>query len=162
MRTNSEEDIVRIGSSTARIVALGIAIGLVALLGCTKPTEPQSSPSPAATAPAESDSPFEPGQKVAATWTDGNYWHAEVTAVDGDQITVQFLDDKSTLTMPASDVRAIEETTWEVGDEVLAVWTSGRFYLGEITKVDGDTYTVKWDDGSSPSPVTADKIISAP
>ena len=37
---------------------------------------------------------------------------------------------------------------------------AGRFYPGEVTKVEGTTYTVKWDDGSQPSGVAAGKIIA--
>ena len=38
----------------------------------------------------------------------------------------------------------------------LNYWRSA--FLGEVSKVDGTTYTVKWDDGSDPSTVEAGKI----
>jgi hypothetical protein len=84
---------------------------------------------------------------------------ANVTAVDGDEVTVTFADDGSSLAVAAADVRTIPETAFAVGDRVLAVWQNGRFYPGEISAVDGSTHTVAWDDGSEPSPVEAGRII---
>jgi len=140
------------------VVLLVVAIVFVlALAGCAKPTA-VTAPPPVETPPVTS---IQPGDFVAATWTDGNFWHAKVLAVTGDNVEVQFVDDQSKLTVPVADVRAIEKKTWAVGDSVLAVWTVGRFYPGTITAVSGSTYTVKWDDGSSPTPVTADKIVDA-
>lgn len=136
--------------NVARVRSLAIALVLVAsviaLTGC-------------ATKPA---SRYQVGQTVAAKWTDGNFWLAKVTAADDAQVSVQFLDDNTKLTIAASDVRAIKPTTWAVGSSVYAVWTSGRFYPGKVTAANGGTYTVKWDDGSAPSPVTADKIMAVP
>jgi hypothetical protein len=43
---------------------------------------------------------------------------------------------------------------------VLAVWPKGRFSSGEIGEGTDDTYTVTWDDGSTPSIVEATKIIA--
>lgn len=139
------------------VAVLTLIASAAVLTGCTKPTTENATPTPAA-----SSSPFKVGQPVAATWTDGNFWLAKVTAVDGDQIEVQFADDQSKLKVPAADIQPIEEKNWAVGSDVLAVWTSGRFYPGQITEADGTTYTVKWQDGSEPSKVTSDKIISVP
>lgn len=100
------------------------------------------------------------GDSVAAMWTDGSYYLATVTAVDGDSVTVTYVDDGTSKTLKAGDVRAIPTKTYAVGDRVLAVWSSGRFYAGEVTKVDGDAYTVKWDDGSTPSTVEVTKIVA--
>jgi len=73
---------------------------------------------------------------------------------------VQYVDDSSTKTVPDSDVKPIPARQWAVGDKVLAVWSAGRFYKGVITKVGTGSHQVKWDDGSAPTDVTADKIIA--
>ena len=100
------------------------------------------------------------GDSVAAVWTDGSFYLATVAEVDGEDVTVTYVDDGSSSTLKASAVRAIPARTFVVGDRVLAVWSKGRFYAGEIGAVTGDTYTVTRDDGSTPSLVEATKIIA--
>ena len=137
---------MNVASARRLAIALVLVASVVALSGC-------------ATKPASS---YQVGQTVAAKWTDGNFWLAKVTAAEDAQVSVQFLDDNSKLTIAASDVRAIKPTTWAVGSSVYAVWSSGRFYPGKITAASGGTYTVKWDDGSAPTQVAADKIMAVP
>lgn len=141
--------------------------GALAVTGCVNVTTPPKSDS---TAPSQSSgsgattsepvSKFTVGQSVAAVWSDGNLWLADITAIDGDKITVKYVDDSSTKTVSAADIRPIEDKTWTVGDEVKAVWSSGRFYDGTITKASGSSYEVKWEDGSAPSQVVGSKIIA--
>ena len=135
---------------------LAAVLGLTACGSSDQPAEQQSAASPAATSAAR----FAAGQSVAAEWTDGSLYLATVTAVDGDNVTVTYTDDGTSRTVPATDVRAIPDTGFAVGDRVRAVWAGGRFYQGEVSKVDGTTYTVKWDDGSDPSTVEAGRIIA--
>lgn len=135
---------------------LAASIGLAACGSSDQPAEQQSATSPAATSGAA----FAAGQSVAAKWGESSLYLATVTLVEGDNVTVTYTDDGSSGTVPAADVRAIPETAFAVGDRVLAVWSGGRFYPGEVTKVEGTTYTVKWDDGSDPSTVAAGKIIA--
>ncbi|MDO8963860.1 MAG: hypothetical protein Q7W30_05130 [Coriobacteriia bacterium] len=156
--------------STRALLILFVCIVLVvpAMTGCSllaPKTEPAAPAAPAATPPAATaDAPFTVGQSVAAVWSDGSYYLANVQKVEGDQVTVKYVDDSSTKVVPATDVVAIEKgKVWATGSDVLAVWSSGRFYQGLITEAeDGGNYTVKWKDGSAPSKVTADKIISIP
>ena len=135
---------------------LAAVLGLTACGSSDQPAEQQTAASPAATSAAR----FAAGQSVAAKWTDGSLYLATVTAVDGDNVTVTYADDGTSRTVPATDVRAIPDTGFAVGDRVRAVWAGGRFYQGEVSKVDGTTYTVKWDDGSDPSTVEAGRIIA--
>ena len=100
------------------------------------------------------------GDSVAAVWTDGSFYLATVAEVDGEDVTVTYTDDGSSSTLKAREVRAIPARTFAVGERVLAVWSRARFYAGEITEANGDAYTVKWDDGSTPSVVEAAKIIA--
>ena len=135
------------------IALLATGAGLAACGSSSAPTETQPA-SPAATAA------FTTGQSVAATWTDGNLYLATETGVTGADVTVTYTDDGTSATLSASDVRAIPASAFAAGDRVLAVWSKGRFYPGEVTRVDGASYTVKWDDGSAPSVIEAGKIIA--
>lgn len=102
---------------------------------------------------------YEVGDNVAAEWSDGYLYLSEVTEIDGENITVTYLDDDTTGNLTTSQVLAIDEDAeWEVGDRCLAVWAVARFYSGTISEIDGDDYIVEWDDGSSPSLVAADTI----
>jgi len=153
---------MRIRSLIGYVVVFALAVSALALVGCAQVAMQKDPIKGAVVPPPDTASPFAVGQTVAAKWTDGNLWLAKVTSVTGDQIKVEFTDDHSTLSVPVADVHAVTEKTWGVGSDVLAVWTAGRFYPGQITAADGGTYTVKWEDGSTPSKVTSDKIISVP
>ena len=106
------------------------------------------------------ESAFKEGDTVAAPWGGGQY-HGTVKAVDGETVSVLYTDDGVTRDVEAKDLTLIKEKNWKVGDKVLAVWSSGKFYEGTIEEDKGDgVYIVKWDDGSEPSEVKADKIIA--
>lgn len=97
---------------------------------------------------------------VAAKWTDGNLYLAKVTAVADGKVTVTYQDDNSVGTVTIAETKAITVKQWTVGDKVLAVWSAGRFYPGTVEAATPPTYTIKWDDGSTPSEVDAAKIIA--
>jgi predicted small lipoprotein YifL len=147
---------VAIRGSLLIVALLAASIALAACGSSDQPAEQQTAASGSAQSPAQ----FAAGQSVAARWTDGKLYLATVTAVAGENVTVTYTDDGSSATVPATDVRAIPDTTFAVGDRVLAVWSGGRFYPSEVSKVEGTTYTVKWDDASQPSTVEAGKIIA--
>lgn len=147
---------VAVRCSLVIVTLLAVSIGLAACGSSAQPVEQQTG----ASGNAPSTAAFTAGQTVAAKWTDGKLYLASVTAVDGKNVTVTYADDGSSGKVPATDVRAIPDTTFAIGDRVLAVYSGGRLYAGEVTKVEGTTYTVKWDDGSQPSTVEAGKIIA--
>jgi hypothetical protein len=138
-------------------IVLALALALAACGGSSGGSGDTSSapPSPQATGAA-----LAAGDSVAAVWTDGNYYLATVTEVGAGQVTVQYVDDGSTGTVDAAQVRAVPAAVFAAGDRVLAVWSAGRFYPGEVTAVDGESCTVKWDDGSTPSAVEVMKVIA--
>jgi hypothetical protein len=158
----------RIGVAGSLLI-LALLVASLVLVACGSSDEPAAtvaSPAAGTSLPTEPDgdtkvsTSFAVGENVAAVWTDGNLYLATVTAVEGDQVTVTYTDDGSSATVAASECRPIPDATFGVGDRVLAVWAAGRFYPGEVTAVDGNMSTVKWDDGSEPSQVEAGKIIA--
>jgi hypothetical protein len=145
------------------LVSLLMVTGVVALGGCITVNVPKTSVTPPAEKPITAEKPasgFAVGDSVAAVWTDGNLYLATVQAVNGDQITVKYADDGSTKTVAATDVKPITKKTWVVGDKVLAVWASGRFYKGNVIEAAGSNYKIQWDDGSAASDVSVDKIVA--
>ena len=145
-----------------RSIGLGWLVIVATLLACIGLSACGSSSGGAENEPttASSTTAFAKGDSVAAKWTDGNLYLASVTAVEGDQIRVTYVDDGTTGSVATADVRSIPTSALAVGDRVLAVYEGGRLYPGEITEATGTTYTVKWDDGSAPSSVEAGKIIA--
>jgi len=133
-----------------RIIAvLMIAVLAIALVGCTGSDE------------ATEEAAFQTGETVAAEWTDGKLYMAEVTAVGDDgMVTVRYLDDDGEGVLEEAQVFSIEEKEWAEGDRVLAVWAVARFYSGTVESMeeDGD-YIITWDDGSDPSSVMPEQII---
>jgi hypothetical protein len=100
------------------------------------------------------------GDKVAAPWGGGKY-HGTIQGIKGDAADVLYSDDKQVRPVKLSELTVVQAKSWQVGDKVLAVWSSGRFYPGTVTATkDGNVYTVKWDDGSSPKDVAADLIMA--
>jgi hypothetical protein len=148
------------GRTTVRWLTLG---GLLVLLtaaaaGCGSSS--QGSASATSPAAATTEAAFAAGDTVAAKWTDGNLYLATVKSVDGGTVNVVYADDESAGAVPETDVRAIPAATFAEGDRVLAVWSQGRFYAGKVTKANGSSYVITWEDGSTPSTVEADKIIA--
>lgn len=75
-------------------------------------------------------------------------------------VLLRYWDDKRVRSVARSH---LVETggTFDIGDKVLAAWTTWRFYPGTITAVkSGGRYTVAWDDGGTPLTLAAYRIIA--
>jgi hypothetical protein len=149
------------GQRTVRRLALGGLLLLLGVLvaGCGSSGQ-GSSTNAASTPAADTGAAFAAGDTVAAKWGDGKLYLATVKSVDGDTVNVVYADDGSADAVPVTDVHAIPEATFAVGDHVLAVWSQGRFYAGKVTRATGSSYEIAWDDGTTPSTVEAGKIIA--
>jgi len=135
---------------------MGIAVVSMALaVGCKGGEKAK----PAAAPAAKKESPYKVGTGVAAPWG-GSLYHGTVKAVKGDSLDVLYTDDKQTRTVKIAECKLVPKKTWKVGDKVMAVWSSGKFYAGAVTAAKGATYTVKWDDGSAPKDVPAHLIMA--
>jgi hypothetical protein len=150
---------VRVGTRCTALVVM-LALASVALGGCNLLPK-GSAPAPAAPVetPATTAGPAV-GDMVAAKWTDGSFYLAKVTAAADGNVTVTYQDDNSIGTVPIADTKAIVSKDWAVGDKVLAVWASGRFYSGTVEAATPPTFKIKWDDGSAASDVDASKIVA--
>lgn len=100
-----------------------------------------------------------PGMRVAAMWSDGSYWGAVIRGIQGDRFEVVY-DDGDRDLRSAAELIPITDDEIAPGTPVLACWRSGaRMYPGVVTAKNGDHYTVKWDDGDTPTEESRDKIV---
>ena len=98
---------------------------------------------------------FKVGDKVKALWKGGTkYWDAVVTAVSGDEISVKY-GDGMTAVLPRMSVAHLNQpnSSIKAGQEVLAKWSDGQYYVGFVVSLDDKSVTVRWKDGSAPSKV---------
>ncbi len=105
---------------------------------------------------------FAEGVTVAAKWGGNTYYAAVITKVDAaaKKYDVAYEDGTKGQGIAEADLKMIDpDLKLNVGDNVQAVWTDAKFYEGVVEKVDGKMITVKWKDGSSPSPVELGKIF---
>ena len=100
-----------------------------------------------------------PGDRVAAKFTDGSWYLATATAARGAEFDVLY-DTGDKATVPGPDVIAIPRgTAFKTGDIVLAPWKTAQMYPGTVTEVARFAVTVKWDDGSAPLDVANDRVV---
>lgn len=98
------------------------------------------------------------GMRVAAKWQSA-YYGATLGKREGESFTVKW-DDDSTSSVAIGDILPIVPGQIKVDSRVMAVWSkNGRMYDGTVLAKNGESFTVKWDDGSAPSDVTADNIV---
>jgi len=102
------------------------------------------------------------GQRVAARWSDGNYYLATIVSVKGGDCVVKYEGGGDQDTLSIDTIIAIpDKQSFKAGDKVFAVWPDQflRFYSGVVEKVSSAGCTVKWNDGSSPSLVPANRVL---
>ena len=138
------------------LIVLAIMLAL-AMVGCSSSDSDEGD---AADEPAGA-SELAVGTMVGAEWIPGSLYLAEVTAVGDDgMITVTWADDGTESEVAEEDVFIIEEQEWSVGDRVLAVWATAKFYSGTVESIEGEEYIIAWDDGSEASAATADMMLA--
>lgn len=102
-----------------------------------------------------------PGDTVAAKWSEGGYYFARIVSVKGDSYDI-IHGDGNTATLSARDIIPISPAagTIKAGDFILGVWEGDRMYTGTVTETieGGNAYIVQWDKGTTPSVVPASQI----
>lgn len=102
---------------------------------------------------------FAPGDSVAAKWSDGNYYLAKIEAISGCEYNILYADGDHGM-IGVEGLRAIpKKPRWKVGDQVLAVWSTARFYPGKVKEIKDNGAVIEWDDGSTPNYVPFVKIM---
>jgi hypothetical protein len=102
----------------------------------------------AATAATAEEKP-KAGDAVWAEWKANAWFHGKIAKVDGKDFHIAF-DDGDKAIVDASKIaldRAPKKDMVKVDTRVLAKFKQGRFYPAKITKIDGDNYHIKFDDG---------------
>lgn len=100
------------------------------------------------------------GDAVLAADDGARWWTGAVDQINGTIYTVKFDADGKIVARPLTAIAPLPNGSVDVvvGDKVVAEWSADTFYAGVVVAVSGDTATVKWDDGSSPSDVSFDGI----
>lgn len=104
---------------------------------------------------------FKIGDRVAADWH-GSRYLAEVTGILANSMFKVRYFDNTNGEVPGQNMRSIpKKPNVSKGDRVLGAWQGKpKLYPGTLTKIKGGKYTIKWDDGSAPSPVAANEIVA--
>lgn len=98
------------------------------------------------------------GSKVAAKWKDGQYWYGSIGEVAADGYVIHYADGDVLKVAPANVIAVAPAGSLQIGDHVIAVWKGAKMYPGRITRIDGYTATVQWDDGDTPLDVPLAQI----
>jgi hypothetical protein len=86
----------------------------------------------------------EVGDTVLALWTPGNAYFIG-TAVEKAEDGFLIVFEDGTAEVVAQD--KVRKNDLKAGSKVLARWTDGNFYRGEIAKVVGRAFYIQYDDG---------------
>lgn len=98
------------------------------------------------------------GDQCAVMWGGSWYLATIVSAVD-DNYTVAYADGDKKSGVRNTEIRHLpKDPEFEVGDTVMAVWSSARFYQGKVVEIGKGKWMVAWDDGSAPSWVERGQI----
>jgi hypothetical protein len=102
---------------------------------------------------------FQVGDRIAAQ-RKGIQYLGTIQSIQGDTADVIFDDTQQSASYRLLALRLVKPYVWKVGDSVAAVRGVARFYEGDVIAVKaGDVYTIKWDDGTQPSDVSAAKMM---
>lgn len=132
-----------------------VPLGAVTFLEWSQSAQPAHSGSNAPAGPAELRPPVIPAPEIeAGDWvairSRGRYWLATVESEARGGFVVVFTDGVRA-PVPDADVIPIPpEGTFEVGDQVLALWKAGSMFAGTITEESAEGYEVAWHDGDMP------------
>ncbi len=95
--------------------------------------------------PAIDPASVDVGDPVFALWTDGHFYPAKVTAVNGNLISVFYPDNYNhTVT---SGGYMLNRHQYKAGDKVISMWTNLKWYPGTIGEVNGNKLFILYDDG---------------
>ncbi len=93
------------------------------------------------------------GDIVFAEWTPNGWYHGKIEKKCDIGWHVQFDDGDQKCCHPDTIARDAvpAKNLVRKGSLVLAQWTDGRFYPGVVVSVEGDVYSIQFDDGDSRS-----------
>lgn len=107
------------------------------------------------------------GDRVIAKWSKNSFYEGTAESLTDTKVKVKWDDGSSPSDIDKSDVfsmpKAGAKPNVAVGEMVLAKISSGSYWNGaEITKIEGDVYTVKNIDGGQTTNLSAEKIVKVP
>lgn len=99
------------------------------------------------------------GTEIAAkektTW-----YAATVVEHSGDEVKVRYYD-QTEATLPRAEVKLpLAQKEIKEGQDVMAVWKTGKFYMGTVKEVTKTGALIRWHDGSPASEAAFGKIVA--
>ncbi len=103
---------------------------------------------------------LEVGTEVAACFESGNWFKGRIEkSEDGEYLVVT--NDGREAYLDKSKIKILSDNiTVKVGEKIAALYGDEIFYGGTVQKLESGGVVVKWDDGTSPSFVANNKIIT--
>jgi hypothetical protein len=95
---------------------------------------------------------LEVGSAVEGNWLgNGGYYEGEIGSIDGDVITINYLDgDVERTTVDKIRLEAFYVEGYVIGQLVFARWDAdGHWYPGQITGLNDGTFDIKFDEGGA-------------
>ena len=92
---------------------------------------------------------FAVGQAVYAEWTPNGWYHGKIDVSCATGWHIAFDDGDQKCCTPQQIVLDVvpKPAAVKVGAKVLAQWTNQRFYPGKVSAINGDNYSITFDDG---------------
>ncbi len=100
---------------------------------------------------------FMVGETVCASWST-SWYEAEIVSFTDGIYAVKYSDGSQGNLTSDKLRKVLTKDEIKVGEKVLAVWTSDKYYVGTVKEIKADGAIVAWEDGSSPSLAKFGKI----
>jgi hypothetical protein len=100
---------------------------------------------------------FTVGEAVSVLWST-SWYDAEVVSISDNIYTIKYYDGSEAEVTSDQIRKILKKEEIKVGDKVLAVWTTDKYYVGTVKEIKADGAIIAWEDGSTPSLVKFGKI----
>lgn len=93
--------------------------------------------------------PLKAGDVVWAEWQPNDWYHGKITKQCDLGWHILYDDGDQKCCSPDKVVKDVAPPAGQVkkGSRVLAEWTNGKYYPGVVASIEGDQYSIQFDDG---------------
>jgi len=100
---------------------------------------------------------FQVGEAVCVLWST-SWYDAEIVSISDNIYNIKYYDGSEDDVTAEKIRKILDKEEIKVGDIVLAVWTSDKYYVGTVKEIKSDGAIIAWEDGSTPSLAKFGKI----
>lgn len=95
---------------------------------------------------------FKPNDTVLLNWEDGFWYAAKIARIDGNDVTMTWIDDGEEFVL---DLKQVRRDQWKAGKNVECIAESvGDFYPAVISSRSGTKAVIQWEDGGQSETVS--------